>query len=166
MIDPTSASSGGIAPVPVNPSTILAKDDFLRLLVTQLRHQDPLNPLDQNEFLAQTAQFTSLEQLQGINDQLSTLRETAGQSTLAEAAALLGRTARSAGRDLTMESGGTELPFIVETEVSQVVVEILDAEGRVVRQITTGPLEPGTHSVTWDGRDGVGQMLTPGSYFY
>ena len=69
----TSGAVPGPSAAPAVPGKTLSKDDFLQLLVTQLTHQDPLNPLDQNQFLAQTAQFSQLEQLVNINESLSAL---------------------------------------------------------------------------------------------
>lgn len=70
-------SAGTSGPVK-NPNAELGKDDFLKLMVTQLRNQDPLNPLDQNQFMAQTAQFSSLEQLVDMNKTLTDLSQTLG----------------------------------------------------------------------------------------
>jgi flagellar basal-body rod modification protein FlgD len=73
-VDPISAADGaGVAAPPTKPET-LGKDAFLSLLVTQLQHQDPLDPQDNSEFLAQLAQFTSLESLQQIKDDMAALR--------------------------------------------------------------------------------------------
>jgi len=93
MIDSQSVRSAG-APAAGPESTVqvpgktLGKDDFLRLLVTQLQNQNPLNPLDQNQFLSQTAQFTALEELQNIGKALEEMKQSGSVSSLAQAAAL------------------------------------------------------------------------------
>src|SRR5690606_38110153 len=66
----TGAAAGGAAQTPAKPNDELGKQEFLQLLVTQLRHQDPLNPADPQDFAAQLAQFSSLEQLVNIGEQL------------------------------------------------------------------------------------------------
>jgi flagellar basal-body rod modification protein FlgD len=144
----------------------LGKDDFLKLLVTQLRNQDPLNPLDQNQFLAQTAQFTSLEHLQNISRGLEDLRAVSGTSGLAQSASVIGRTARIARGDVDYDGlHPVSLPFALDGQTSAVIVEVLDRDGAVLRQMTTTG-EPGTRAVEWDGRDASGAALTDGRYAY
>jgi flagellar basal-body rod modification protein FlgD len=147
--------------------TALNKDDFLRLLITQLRHQDPLNPLDQNEFLSQSAQFTALEELQNIGKVLEDLRAMSTGSGLVEGAALLGRSVEAAGRAIVFD-GATPvtLGFTTPTPVARVDVEIVDGDGRVVRRLSQATLEAGTHAVEWTGRDDAGRPTTAGTYFY
>lgn len=69
-----AGAAGNGASASVTSTRILDKDDFLKLLITQLKNQDPFNPLDQNQFLAQTAQFASLEELQTMNKTLEELK--------------------------------------------------------------------------------------------
>ena len=156
-----TASRAGAA----SSGAALGKDDFLKLLITQLRNQDPLNPLDQNQFLAQTAQFTSLEDLQNIGSQLAEMRALAQGEAFAQGAALLGKRAIAAGRDVALDAAGAELTFAAQRPGS-VQLDILDAQNTVVRQLRTGALQPGGQIVTWDGRDADGTALTPGTYHY
>jgi flagellar basal-body rod modification protein FlgD len=149
------------------PGQMLTKDDFLKLLVTQLRHQDPLNPLDQNQFLSQTAQFTSLEQLQNISAALENLAAANTSSGVAEAAILLGKTARVAGSGVALSAGGSaELAYTIEGQPAPVHIEILDPRGAVVRTLEVNPGTTGTFTATWDGKDGAGTRLTAGNYYY
>ena len=143
----------------------LGKQDFLKLLITQLRNQDPLNPLDQNQFLAQTAQFTSLENLQNISTQLAEMNALAQDQTLTSGGALLGKTAIAKGRDVTLGVSGASLEFTAQT-AGPVQLQILDAQNNVVRQLTTSAEAPGTYDVRWDGFDGKGQSVSPGVYHY
>jgi flagellar basal-body rod modification protein FlgD len=145
----------------------LTKDDFLRLLITQLRHQDPLNPLDQNEFLSQSAQFTALEELQNIGDVLEDLRAMSSGTGLVDHAVLLGRTVDAVGRAVTFDGASpVTLPFTTRTPAARVEVEIADGEGRVVRRLSQTAVEAGVHAIEWTGRDDAGQALSPGTYFY
>lgn len=171
MIDPQTTALAGAstsgATAPSAPGATLGKDDFLKLLITQLKNQDPLNPLDQNQFLAQTAQFASLEQLQAINKALVALAATGGTTGASQAAALLGRTARAAGGDVSFDGvHAAALPFVVEGPAPAVSVEVVDLNGSLVRRLATGPVEAGASAVSWDGRDGSGRTVTPGTYFY
>jgi flagellar basal-body rod modification protein FlgD len=149
------------------PARTLGKDDFLRLLLVQLRHQNPLEPLDQAAFLSQTAQFTTVEELQNIGRALDDLREAGTAGTLAQAAGLLGRTVALAGRSVTLDgTGPVGLPVTLDAPAAGLTVEVLDAEGRRVRELAVGARSAGTHTVTWDGRDAGGRALPAGTYFY
>jgi flagellar basal-body rod modification protein FlgD len=171
MIDtrtlPVAAASPAGATTVQNPGTLLGRDDFLRLLVTQLRNQDPLDPLDQNEFMAQTAQFASLEQLMAISSSLDELKATSAASGLVQASALLGKRATAAGRDVAFDGvTPAALPFALDRVAGEVSVEVLDAQGRRVRQMSLGPRAAGAQAVEWDGADDQGQRVAPGTYFY
>lgn len=102
------SAAGTAAPSPTGAMQSLGKDVFLKLLVTQLRYQDPLNPQDNSAFVAQMAQFTSLEQLQNINATLTRLVALQSQSAgnvINHAPAYLGLTVTVAGEDGVPVSG-------------------------------------------------------------
>lgn len=171
MIDTKMIAIAGAAGVgggaPVTSSKTLGKDDFLKLLITQLRNQDPLNPLDQNQFLAQTAQFASLEQLQAINGEIEAIRGAVSSSSLMQAATLLGRTVRVSGSDMRFDGvRPVSLPFALDAPAASVTVEVLDIDGNPIRRLTPGAREVGTYAVDWDGRDGGGRAMAAGTYFY
>ncbi len=87
---------------PETGQEILDKDAFLKLLITQLRHQDPLNPVDDKEFIAQTAQFSALEQMQNINDNL---KDVLSSREMADASVLIGREIEALNNDGQVISG-------------------------------------------------------------
>ena len=159
-----SVKASGAAPTTSGPS--LGKQDFLKLLITQLRYQDPLNPLDQNQFLAQTAQFTSLESLQNIDRGLASLQTTMAGSALTQAANLLGKTALAAGADFAFDGRQAALPFAVDGDASLVTVDVLDAGGAVIRTFAGGQVAEGAHTIAWDGLDGSGRSVARGTYHY
>jgi len=166
MIEPVIGNTAASPAASANAGNkTLGKDDFLKLLITQLRNQDPLNPLDQNQFLAQTAQFTSLENLQNISTQLTEMKQLSSASSFAQNASLLGKTARFTGRDFTLGSAGAVLPFSLDREAA-VDVDIIDAKGSVVRKLSSQKLDAGSQAVSWNGRDGAGDALPPGLYHY
>ncbi len=89
---------------------------------------------------------------------------TRGQ-TLTQGASLLGKTAIAIGRDFTLGAAPVELPFHMQTTGS-VRIDIVDADNTVMRQLSSDTLEPGAHSLTWDGLDSAGRPVTPGVYHY
>jgi flagellar basal-body rod modification protein FlgD len=171
MIDTTgitAASGAGTGPTAAatTKGPTLTKDDFLRLLVTQLQHQDPLNPLDQNQFLAQTAQFSQLEQLVNINDALAQLVTSSGSSGVTGAAALLGRTVKTSGACFQFDGSGATLPYALSGAKVPVQIQIFDQQGNVVRAINASPGALGDFTATWDGKDASGRAMASGTYYY
>jgi flagellar basal-body rod modification protein FlgD len=164
MISSINASGSTSAPSQAGGPT-LGKQDFLKLLITQLRNQDPLNPLDQNEFLAQTAQFTSLENLQNISTQLAEMKALSQGQALTQGATLLGKTAAASGRDVTLGTSPAELAFSAQA-AGNVQLDIVDAEGGLVRRLSTTVETPGEFTVTWDGFSTTGESVAPGTYHY
>jgi flagellar basal-body rod modification protein FlgD len=161
----TTPSASSTGPAASSGNATLGKQDFLKLLITQLRNQDPLNPLDQNQFLAQTAQFTSLENLQNISGQLSEMNTRAQSQALTQGASLLGKAATAVGRDVVLGASGASLEFTVQAP-GDLQLQILDAQNTVVRQLSTTASTPGVFNVAWDGFDAAGRSLSPGVYHY
>ncbi len=152
----TTAQSAG---APLN------KQEFLKLLITQLQHQDPLNPVDQNQFLSQTAQFTTVEDLENISGLLTQMNQLAQGQTFAQGAALLGKSALASGRDVTLANGAADIDFTL-TSAGSARIDVVDAQNTVVRTLTAGPLAPGAQVVAWDGHDSSGTALSDGVYHY
>ena len=152
-------------------STTLNRDDFLQLLVTQLSNQDPLNPMDGQEFAAQLAQFSSLEQLININESMIQSGEINGllaQSINSGVAAdLIGKTIESVGSQFSFDgSDETTFRFELSNVASDIEVEIFNPAGQKVRTISLSQLQSGEHNVTWDGKDSDGNDLASGDYTF
>lgn len=162
----TSSSSSSTTGTSGTGGLGLSNDDFLRLLVTQLKNQDPLNPVNQNDLLAQTAQLTTIEQMQKMNAQLGDMKTLMSDTELTRAASLLGHTATVSGGEFTLSQGSADLGFTVLAPDTSVVVEIRDADGNLVRTLTTAALPAGQTAITWDGRDDSKQAVAAGTYSY
>jgi flagellar basal-body rod modification protein FlgD len=161
------AFSGGGETAEAATSQSLGKEDFLRLLTTQLRNQDPLNPMENSEFVAQTAQFSSLEQLQNMNKSLERMMAQAGGATAASGAGLLGRTVTVNGSPLALEAGRpTSVGYALPSGASSVAIQVLDASGKAVRTMAVGQQGRGLHQVVFDGLDDEGRRLASGAYTY
>lgn len=94
--------NAGTATTPTNPSSNISIQDFLRILTTQLNNQDPLKPMDNAQFVAQLAQFTTLQEQQTTNDKLDSLL---GVQAATQSVGLLGRTISISGQDGSTQSG-------------------------------------------------------------
>jgi flagellar basal-body rod modification protein FlgD len=156
---------------PQTPSAILGKDDFLKLLVMQLRFQDPMSPLKGTEFAAQLAQFSSVEQLSNMSTQLTKSNETNAVLTRsinnALAATFIGKGVR-AGTD-TFQYNGTgivKLGYNLSSNAETVVVKVHDASGNVVRTINAVPTNKGDNNFEWNGKDDAGKELGSGKYTF
>jgi flagellar basal-body rod modification protein FlgD len=146
---------------------ILGKDDFLTLLVTQLQHQDPLNPKDSAEFTAQLAQFSSLEQLGNVNDNLEYLKLALASSTNSQAVSIIGKQVVASGNSIQVNNGGADgCQFELAADTSAVTVNIYDASGNFIKAFEAGALSAGEHALEWDGKDNNGNTAPNGAYFF
>lgn len=146
-----------------NPNA-LGRDAFMKLLVQQLENQDPLSPLQDHEFISQLATFSSLEQLQGINEgiQVTVLMNQAVNNSLATN--LIGKEVLVSGGQLELGEEGS-VPFRLELAGdADVTVEITDENGAVVRRLALGRKSSGSSEIEWDGKDDDGDRLDPGTY--
>jgi flagellar basal-body rod modification protein FlgD len=161
----TASSAAATAAPPLG--TTLGKNDFLKLLITQLQNQDPLNPLDQNQFLSQTAQFSSLEQLQNVNAGLGDLKTAMAGSSFAQAAVLLGHTVMTSTSSAVFSGiKPVSLPFAVDSQASLVNVDVIGTDGSVIRRLSAANVPAGASAVSWDGLDAQGHAATAGTYTY
>ena len=143
----------------------LGREDFLNLLVTQLQHQDPLNPMDSTDFTAQLAQFSSLEQLSNMSGQLKEL--TAAQTVFANSQAVgyIGHTVLASGNAINFdgqESAG--LTIDLQAPAHNVFLSVYDATGAYVASFEAGSMAAGRQTALWDGQDNNGNLLAGGAY--
>ncbi|MCA3244215.1 MAG: hypothetical protein INF43_02785, partial [Alphaproteobacteria bacterium] len=139
-------------------------DTFLKLLVAQLKNQDPLNPLDGTQFTGQIAQFSSLEQQINSNNYLKQLvtERDFGEQNLANS--YLGKQVLGPGNLFSREGTATPLGYEVGKGATKVTLEIIDnSNGQVVRTINGDPKE-GIKTLTWDGKNDNGQAVTGNSF--
>lgn len=138
-------------------------DAFLMMLTTQLKNQDPLSPMDSNEFTSQLVQFASVEQQISANANLETMIRYQEAATMASATDYLDKTVGYEGNGLPLQDGEAKFSYTLEGEAKSVTITIYDAAGKVVRTMT-GETASGTHNVTWDGKDDAGNQLADGAY--
>jgi len=144
----------------------LGRDDFMTLLITQLKNQDPLNPLESDEFAAQLAQFSSLEQLFNVNENLEVMRVNQDQNARLQALGFLGKEVIAEGDTFSLEEGGIQKGRFISREGGQCTVTIRDSNGNPVRRLLLGSLQAGTHTFQWDGRNESGDWSDPGIYTF
>ncbi|MGJ7612081.1 MULTISPECIES: flagellar hook assembly protein FlgD [unclassified Variovorax] len=163
----TSAAAGSNSSV----SNADSEQRFLKLLVTQLNNQDPLNPMQNAELTSQLAQMSTVTGIEKLNTTLSGLVNQTGSNQVLQAASLIGYNVLSPGDVLTTkkpEDGKdpASQAFAVELPgtAADVEIKILDASGNVVRTIDAGAMKEGVNAVTWDGKDDAGNAVAAGAY--
>jgi flagellar basal-body rod modification protein FlgD len=163
-IQDTTAAAGSAAPAAGASGTGEIQDRFLKLLVTQMKNQDPLNPLDNAQVTSQLAQINTVNGIEKLNGTLSNLSTSflAGQSL--QSAALIGRSVLADGNRIvyagTKVTSGAELA----QPADRVTVTIADAAGNAVRTMELGPQQAGTARFEWDGLNDAGARLPEGAY--
>ncbi len=165
-----AAPAGGLSSQ-LNPSG-LGKDEFLELLITQISNQSPLEPMDSQDFVAQLAQFSSVEQLTSINDGLNTL-------AVGQAGILSGQTVNMLGKTVAYEGDQAHLPagesaplkFSLGQNVDTLEVYVSAPGGepkkvRISDDQVSGFRTAGVHTYEWDGKLEDGSTMPPGTYTF
>ncbi|WP_298960945.1 flagellar hook assembly protein FlgD [uncultured Methylobacterium sp.] len=138
-------------------------NQFLTILTTQLRNQNPLDPLDTNQFTQQLVQFASVEQQLKTNDLLSTMTTANKSATAASTAGLIGRTVTADGATSTLADGKASWTLTAARAAPKATITISDAKGNVVATQTKA-LASGSQTFAWDGRTSTGQLAPGGKY--
>jgi flagellar basal-body rod modification protein FlgD len=141
-----------------------ASDRFLTLLVTQLRNQDPLNPLDNAQVTTQLAQISTVSGINKLNDTVAALSASMAAGQYLQAAALVGRDVVVAGGKLTLADGKAPYGMAIAKDADAVTVTIKDPAGVVVRTIELGAQKSGIRTFEWDGKDAAGKAMAAGDY--
>ena len=161
----SAAATAKQAATAKSDSTSLGKDDFLKLLTAQLQQQDPTQPMDSTAFVAQLAQFSSLEQMNNINDTLTKMLTGQGTSLQTTAADMIGKTALFTTDQVTLEQGSTAtITANLSSAAANVNVTIQNSAGTTVRTLNPGAMASGTNHITWDGLDANGNALASDTY--
>ncbi len=156
-VDPTAATS------PTNGAT---RDEFLRLFVAQLEHQDPLDPTSGADFVAQLAQFATLEQTAEVNSRLGRIEMEQASTSRTAILSLVGRTVETKADSIYLSHEGEPPQLMVELDAPASTVEVVirDADGDIVRTMALGPHTAGEIDASWDGKDDSGVKLPEGDY--
>ncbi|NIA30319.1 MAG: flagellar biosynthesis protein FlgD [Actinobacteria bacterium] len=162
-VDNSSAASA-LSSAPANQD--LDKDAFLQLLVTQLKNQDPLSPMDNTAFVAQLAQFSSLEQLSNMNSSLQSSALVTQSMNNSVMAGLIGKNIRATDNTLNLEAGSPAGFAYQLKQGANVQVEVYSSTGERIRKINFGLQAEGVHNGVWDGKNNSGQDMPAGKYYF
>lgn len=160
----TSGTSVDASQLISSGADMLAKDDFLKLLVTQLRYQDPINPMENTEFIAQLAQFSSLEQMQNIGSGIDELKILMSSVNSSMATQIIGKEVKFLGDNITY-SGQDELNLNYELAGNaKVTLEVYDENNELVASLVAGEKTSGHQVYQWDGKGNDGEKVPEGEY--
>ena len=160
----SSVDSTALSPTSAPVSSADSEQRFLKLLVTQLNNQDPLNPMQNAELTSQLAQMSTVSGIEKLNAALAALVGQSSAGQVLQAASMIGHAVLTPGDQL---AGGSEpAAFAVElpSSAQSVKVAITDAQGNAVRSIDLGTLPQGLHSEIWDGKNDAGAPAAAGVY--
>ncbi|MEO8800742.1 MAG: FlgD immunoglobulin-like domain containing protein [Polyangiaceae bacterium] len=167
-VDATSSltgSSTATSTTGTGSSSLVGKDDFLKLLVAQLSHQDPTAASDPNQFVQQLSQMSTMEQAVNQSSQLSLISSQMGGLASNEAAGLIGKQVQVSGGSLAFDGTlATTSSVQLDGAATKVTAQIKDSSGNVVRTIDLGAQPQGPLSVTWDGKSDAGGTEPAGNY--
>jgi flagellar basal-body rod modification protein FlgD len=138
-------------------------NNFLTLLTTQLKNQDPSKPMDPSEFTTQLVQFTNVEQQIAMNAKLAELIALQEVNQTLAAAGYLGSTVEVNGSTMPLKGGSASFTYTLAQAAEAATINIFDSSGKLVRraEAETGI---GRHEFTWDGKDDGGNTLSDGAY--
>ena len=145
----------------------LGMDEFLKLFIAQIQHQDPLSPLDSAEFTAQLAQFTSVEQLYGMNSRLADIEEAlSSRNEERDDLGFIGKTVKADDNTMRVDNGTVQSGSYTIDGNGYVTIDVYDGQGLIVRKFYEGWEDKGEHDVNWDGRDDTGKLVGDGTYTF
>lgn len=140
------------------------ENSFLTLLTTQLKNQDPLNPLDNAQVTTQLAQINTVSGIERLNTTLTKLLGAYDDAQAMQSSSLIGKGVLVAGNNLVLSSGAGGAGIKLDEAADQVTVKVLDASGKVVQSQNLGAREAGVFTFAWDGKNDADEQLPDGNY--
>lgn len=163
-VQSTSSSTAASTAATVTSQTQATQDRFLKLLVTQLQNQDPLNPMDNAAVTSQMAQLSTVTGIDKLNATVQALSASMAASQSLQATAMIGKTALVPGKEIDLQAGKSFGGVELSQPADKLSVEITDSKGNVVRTLQLGNQAAGVVDFQWDGMDDKGVAVADGAY--
>ncbi|HXE37059.1 MAG TPA: flagellar hook assembly protein FlgD [Azonexus sp.] len=160
------ASIGSSSKAKTTSATADQENKFLTLLMTQIKNQDPLNPLDNAQVTTQLAQLNTVNGIEKLNATLSTLLEGYNETQTMQAAGIIGKNVMVAGNNLPLTSGQAVGGASLDSKADKVTLTVKDASGKVVQTEELGAKDAGSFYFAWDGKDADGNVMKDGNYTF
>lgn len=146
--------------------TETTEDRFLKLLVTQMKNQDPLNPMDNAEVTSQMAQLSTVTGIEKLNETLQSMSAAFASSQSLQAASMIGHGVMTAGSSLTLAGGAAFGGAELQQPVDNMIVTISDKAGNKLHSVNLGPQQAGVVPFQWDGSTDSGVAAADGEYVF
>ena len=144
----------------------LGQSEFLKLMITQLNHQDPLKPMESGEFYTQIAQFSTVAGIQDLQASFQHVANAMYSGQVLQASAMIGRTVLVPTQTVGLAAEGAVSAAVdLPVATSQLGVNVYDQAGQLVRRMNLGAQAEGQAAFEWDGRNTEGTRMPPGLYF-
>ena len=163
-VNPLSALAAPPAAAATKSAVEQTQERFLTLLVTQMRNQDPLNPLDNAQVTTQLAQLNTVTGIGQLNDTMKGLAAGFAASQVLQAAPLVGHDIMAAGSQVALADGRALFGVQLAQPVDSLEVQIVDAAGSVLHRAELGPQQAGVVGLAWDGALDAGGSAPDGQY--
>ncbi|MDA9792953.1 hypothetical protein N9B72_00065 [Bacteriovoracaceae bacterium] len=147
------------------PKSKMGKDEFLKLLTYQLQNQDPMNPMEQDKFTAELAQFSQLEQLSNLNKKFDNVNKSAEMKDKFYAASFLGKQVITRGQSINVKAEkDTSIHFTLDKNAKNVIVRMFDEKGSMVGEMRRENMANGAQHLKWDNNALDGYAVKEGKY--
>ena len=160
----TSLGLNGSGQASAKKEEALGQADFLRLMTTQLQHQDPLKPMENSAFLGQLAQFSTVQGIQDLSKQVTGFSESLNADQFLRGASLVGHNVLVPSPKVSLDGEGGASGVVAAPGAGSVMFEIKDANGQKVRELVVTTERAGEAAFSWDGTDDSGNRLPDGAY--
>lgn len=147
-------------------ATSLTSEDFLTLLLAEIEHQDPTEPLDNAEMISQLTGYSQLEELTNISDQMESIADAVSSSTAANGLDYIGKSIEAEGDSIVKsEDEISSMYFTLDGDAASVTINIYNSDGDIVNTVSLSDLEEGSYTFDWDGTDADGDTADDGTYY-
>jgi len=162
----TTAAAASSTPTGTNPNGILGKDDFLKLLLLELKYQDPTSPMDSEKILSQTSQLAGLEASENTNKALEALASSLGASMQFNGISAIGKIADTGSNAVALEKGkSVDFQLYFPDAITTGEIKIMDVNGSTLQTMNVGATAAGVAQYKWDGKGSNGETLKEGTYY-
>jgi len=165
-VSPSLLASMNPAAAATQSTAAAAQDTFMKLLVTQMKNQDPLNPLDNAQVTSQLAQLSTVTGIEKMNTTLQSLIGSYQSSQTLQAAGMIGHGVLAAGSSLNLNNAQAPFGIDLTAPASDVKVTIKDASGRAIHSMDLGSQQAGLLALQWDGTTDSGAAAASGQYSF
>lgn len=149
-----------------NPNSVLGKDDFLKLLLLELKYQDPTSPMDSEKILTQTSQLATLESTENTNKSLAALAASLASSMQYSTISAIGKIADTGSNAVVFDEGkSSDFELYFPNDVKNGSVKVMDVNGDTVKTLPLEAMSAGVHAYSWNGSDDSGNTVKAGTYY-